>query len=359
MKIIAHRGNCNGPNRDTENKPDTIISAIQLGFDCEIDVWYIQGKYFLGHDYPETEIPLSFLQTWVHRLWIHCKHLDSLVSLKDNFNCFYHDKDIYTLTSRGYIWGNINSPYHPLAIQVMPEKSGVFSTECYGICTDFPFRYSRFVMKPVSILMSGPIRPSVADVVDTIRHLKSQLPNSRVYLCTWKGQLTDEIRKEVTEAWEIEDPGDDVIRTLQFQEVPHVVSRTVYRMVYGVQSVCEKVQSFVEDTDIVIRTRTDCTFEYKDNYLQELLDKARTHYVVRNRQSSGVGFDDWYAISTLRALKDAWTFENYKSSVESAWNPEDLIRKNVKAPVHLMDESRVLECYIRRENGRKEYHHIL
>jgi hypothetical protein len=144
MKIIAHRGNLHGPNRNTENKPETIEQAIRAGFDCEIDVWYIRDTYYLGHDYPETPIPFAFLQDYSHHLWIHCKHIDSLVMLKDTFNCFYHDKDIYTLTSKGYIWGNINSPCHPLAVQVMPEKSGVLSHRCYGICTDYPFRYATF-----------------------------------------------------------------------------------------------------------------------------------------------------------------------------------------------------------------------
>lgn len=142
MKIIAHRGNILGPNRGTENKPDTIRKAIEHGFDCEIDVWYLNGAFFLGHDFPETKIPYSFLEFYSEHLWIHCKHLDSLIKLKDTFNCFYHDKDIYTLTSRGYIWGNINSPCHSSVLQVMPEKSGVLSTDCYGICTDYPIAYS-------------------------------------------------------------------------------------------------------------------------------------------------------------------------------------------------------------------------
>lgn len=147
MKIIAHRGNIFGPDAKTENKPETIQKAIRNGFDCEIDVWYLGGAYYLGHDFPETRISFEFLEFYSEHLWIHCKHLDSLVQLKDNFNCFYHDKDIYTLTTRGYIWGNINSPTHPLAIQVMPEKSGTFSEKCLGICTDYPIRYRTLILQ--------------------------------------------------------------------------------------------------------------------------------------------------------------------------------------------------------------------
>lgn len=147
MKIIAHRGNLYGPDPKTENTPEIIQTAIRNGFDCEIDVWYVNGRYFLGHDFPETPILLEFLEFYSEHLWIHCKHLDSLIQLKDRFNCFYHDKDIYTITSRGYIWGNINSPTHPLTIQVMPEKSGTFSEKCLGICTDYPFKYQRILFR--------------------------------------------------------------------------------------------------------------------------------------------------------------------------------------------------------------------
>ena len=52
MKIIAHRGNLSGPTQ-TENHPDQIKKALDLGFDVEIDVWYKENKVFLGHDFPQ------------------------------------------------------------------------------------------------------------------------------------------------------------------------------------------------------------------------------------------------------------------------------------------------------------------
>lgn len=147
VKIIAHRGNTDGPNPTTENTPTAIDRAISLGFDCEIDVWYLNGTFYLGHDFPQTQISLAFLQDRSDRLWIHCKHLDSLIALKNEFNCFYHDKDIYTLTSKGYVWGNVNSPTHPLAVQVMPERGGTLSTTCYAVCTDFSQKYRDLFLK--------------------------------------------------------------------------------------------------------------------------------------------------------------------------------------------------------------------
>lgn len=141
MKIIAHRANLNGPDTVTENKPESIEHAIDLGFDCEIDVWFVNGVFMLGHDFPETIVSIEFLTKFHDFLWIHCKNIDALLCLKDNFNCFYHDKDTYTITTLGNIWGNIGSPMNKDIIQVMPEKASVFSYECAGICTDYPFRY--------------------------------------------------------------------------------------------------------------------------------------------------------------------------------------------------------------------------
>ena len=61
MKLIAHRGNLYGPNPSQENNPEYIINTIQHNYDCEIDVHYINGKYFLGHDNPDYKINLDFL----------------------------------------------------------------------------------------------------------------------------------------------------------------------------------------------------------------------------------------------------------------------------------------------------------
>jgi glycerophosphoryl diester phosphodiesterase len=140
--IIAHRGNINGPNPSTENREETIARAIELGLDCEIDVWKTDGRLWLGHDGPEHETTISFLAAHRPRLWVHCKNLDALIALKDEYNCFFHDKDTYTLTSKGYIWGNVGSPMTTQTILVMPEKANMVCTEYLGVCTDYPFRYS-------------------------------------------------------------------------------------------------------------------------------------------------------------------------------------------------------------------------
>lgn len=137
-----------GPNPIRENTVLYITEALQLGYDCEIDVWYVDGNLFLGHDAPEYKTSIEFLIKHQDYLWIHCKNsgaLEYLVSIH-NFNVFYHDHDHYTITSRGFVWGNINSNILNGMICVLPEKySNVIDTNllqtCGGVCSDYVQKY--------------------------------------------------------------------------------------------------------------------------------------------------------------------------------------------------------------------------
>ena len=77
MKLIAHRGNLNGPNPELENKPEYILNTISLGYDCEIDIRYIDNEYYLGHDSPDFLIDLDFLLDNSNKFWIHCKNFEA------------------------------------------------------------------------------------------------------------------------------------------------------------------------------------------------------------------------------------------------------------------------------------------
>ena len=125
MKLISHRGNINGPIPELENTINYIQQTIDKGYDCEIDIWKINNDLFLGHDYPSTIVSLEFLNLNSDKLWIHCKNIEALVYLNNFtniFNCFYHKDDLYTLTTKGYIWGNINTPYNKNVITVNLNK---------------------------------------------------------------------------------------------------------------------------------------------------------------------------------------------------------------------------------------------
>jgi hypothetical protein len=87
MKIIAHRGNLNGPNPNTENHYSYIQTAIDLGFDVEVDVWVLDNKIFFGHDSPQYAIEKASVASIGTYGWFHCKNLEALEYFKDNLPC--------------------------------------------------------------------------------------------------------------------------------------------------------------------------------------------------------------------------------------------------------------------------------
>ena len=144
MKLISHRGNLNGRHIERENEPQYIREALDRGFDVEIDVWYINGKYMLGHDEPIHDMPLEFIQD--NRLWFHCKNGGALEQLSKYYaKHFYHISDDYTLTSNGKIWTYVGAPLLKNSICVLPEVSYDGKLEnCYGICSDKIDEYKRY-----------------------------------------------------------------------------------------------------------------------------------------------------------------------------------------------------------------------
>ena len=145
MKLIAHRGNLHGPNPEKENHPDYINLAETLGYNVEIDIWFINNKWYLGHDNPTYEIKYNFL--FDSRFWLHAKNgeaFDKLLKDKNyNFNVFWHTTEDWVLTSKKYIWTYPNKILYLNSICVLPELgyNGDLN-KCDGICTDFIYKYN-------------------------------------------------------------------------------------------------------------------------------------------------------------------------------------------------------------------------
>ena len=147
MKLIAHRGNIDGPNLLVENQPETIDKAIELGFDVEIDIRYdtLDEKLYLGHDNPQYPVTPYWLAQRMDKLWIHCKNIDSLyyfVNKTGGYNYFWHQNDDFTLTSKNYIWTYPGQTYTSKSVIVVPELKSNQTMElkvinCYGICSDY------------------------------------------------------------------------------------------------------------------------------------------------------------------------------------------------------------------------------
>jgi hypothetical protein len=140
MKIIAHRANLNGPNKSTENSIPAINVALYHGLDVEIDVWYKNDKWYLGHDKPKYIIDESFLEN--KRLWCHAKNLNALHLMLKNkkIHCFWHQNDDFTLTSKNYIWTYPLKDITNNSIIVLNGKIKI-PKKCFGICTDFALSY--------------------------------------------------------------------------------------------------------------------------------------------------------------------------------------------------------------------------
>lgn len=144
MKIISHRGNLTGPEKQYENNPDRIDYCISLGLDVEVDVWDLNGQWFLGHDYPHHKIDIEFLKERKNNLWIHCKNVESLnLCFSTDLNYFWHENDTYTLTSKKYIWTYPGKELTNNSVSVMPEwdisieKLSDYKPNCYGVCSDY------------------------------------------------------------------------------------------------------------------------------------------------------------------------------------------------------------------------------
>lgn len=142
MILISHRGNINGRIEEAENRPDYIDDTIKLGYEVEIDVWVIEGTFYLGHDEPQYGILMDWLYQRKDKLWIHCKNIEAvewLNSLSGTYNYFWHQNDVMTLTSKGYIWSNIGY-YLQNGITVSLEYKKI-PTYVRGVCSDYVSLY--------------------------------------------------------------------------------------------------------------------------------------------------------------------------------------------------------------------------
>ena len=139
MILISHRGNINGPIKSMENEPTYVDSALSKGFDVEVDVWYINGFLYLGHDKPQYIIDFKWIVDRITRLWVHCKNVEAVVYFKESLydvNYFWHQEDTLTLTSQNYIWVYPSKQPIEKSIAVMPEIHKDDVTKCIGICSD-------------------------------------------------------------------------------------------------------------------------------------------------------------------------------------------------------------------------------
>lgn len=139
MIYIAHRGNIYGDTPIFENHPDHINLSLKLGYNAEVDVWYDQGQFWLGHDEPLHKIDPEYLED--ERIWVHAKnHMALVMGLKYGFHVFWHQDDNCVFTSKGYVWANSGIDIEG-SIAVMPEINNDYIDNRIGICSDIVGEY--------------------------------------------------------------------------------------------------------------------------------------------------------------------------------------------------------------------------
>jgi len=114
---------------------------LSKNYDVEIDIWFQNNNFYLGHDKPDYKVNIDFLLR--KRLWIHAKNIVALNLLMDlNVNCFWHQDDHVTLTSKGYLWTYPGQKLFSKSICVLPEIHGIHNFKnCSGICSDVIEKY--------------------------------------------------------------------------------------------------------------------------------------------------------------------------------------------------------------------------
>ena len=145
MILISHRGNINGRNPKRENDPKYIEKAIEKGYNVEIDIWMVDGRYMLGHDVPKYPVSQMWLVDKKEYLWLHAKNYLAFVELRGlGMNYFWHETDRYTLTSAGYIWAFPGfDTERTRTIAVSPERFDMKINKytCAGVCSDNISKY--------------------------------------------------------------------------------------------------------------------------------------------------------------------------------------------------------------------------
>lgn len=139
---IAHRALVAGPDHEKENNIQTIHTRCQQGLSSEIDIWFHEEEFWIGHDAPRERVTLEFLTS--EFLWIHAKNGEAFYKLQAISNerglglrIFYHTQEHYALTTVGDTIILPGVPDIDGFCYMMPEMDRVIPTVAAKICSDF------------------------------------------------------------------------------------------------------------------------------------------------------------------------------------------------------------------------------
>jgi hypothetical protein len=211
------------------------------------------------------------------------------------------------------------------------------------------------------VFISGPIRPSLNDVLLCLRTLKAQVPPCKIWFSTWEtSEPLDSLRAEVDELIISPEPiFRSNAKTFEARAYPNTTdgsSARTFKMFAGIENIF-KVAQCARD-DIVIRFRSDLLATFNTGYLQQLIEGGKYGYVTRRRKTSVIDLDDWFAITTYTNMKNVWCYRNlaeFEENMNASHNPEDMVKRKVELHglrVLQIDESKIDFALCRGENVR-------
>jgi hypothetical protein len=147
---ILRRGLRYGPDADLENKESELWARIKEGWDIQIDVWCIDGVWWLGRDEPTYKL-MDTLLLALNRVWIHCKNMEALMECRNRIgvNYFTHHNDPATLTSSNWIWCYPGTMAGKHSVCVLPESQDLLLDmfdKAGAVCSEYLPR--KFYTKP-------------------------------------------------------------------------------------------------------------------------------------------------------------------------------------------------------------------
>lgn len=155
MRVIAHRGNLDGPNKLQENTIKSAFECLYRDLDIELDIHVKNNNLYLDHDgIIDNTTPFitlsdfyNLFKSYQNNLWIHCKNLEAIIFCQANlpqYNYFGHSNDEFVLTSKGYIFTRPNVSAGKNVVCVMPELCNLKLEEVKKyefVLTDYPLHY--------------------------------------------------------------------------------------------------------------------------------------------------------------------------------------------------------------------------
>jgi len=213
----------------------------------------------------------------------------------------------------------------------------------------------------IHVFISGPIRPSMNDVLLCVRTLKAQLPPCKLWFSTWEtNDSLDTLRAEVDTLIVNPEPVfRSKAKTFEARAYPNTtdgMTARTFKMFVGVENIF-KVAQCAQD-DIVIRFRSDLLARFAPGYLQQLIEGGKYGYVTRRRKTSVVGFDDWFGISTYANMRTVWchgSLQEFEENMNASHNAEDMVKRRVEKHglrILQIDEKKIDFALCRPDGGR-------